>query len=50
MRSFLVGLREFLASKKPKFGETIRSTNTLTEEAESILKEALKEFKEEFAG
>ena len=50
VRSFLVGLREFLASRKPKFGETVRSTNTLTEEAESILKEALKEFKEEFSG
>ncbi len=50
VRSFLVGLREFLASRKPKFGEIIRSTNTLTEEAESVLKDALKEFKEEFAG
>ncbi len=50
VRAFLVGLREFLASKKPKFGEIIQSTNTLTEEAESILKDALKEFQEEFSG
>ena len=50
VRAFLVGLREFLASKKPKFGEIIQSTNTFTEEAESILKDALKEFQEEFSG
>ncbi len=50
VRSFLVGLREFLANRKAKFGEILRSTNTFTEEAENLLKESLKEFSEEFSG
>ena len=32
VKSFLIGLRDFLASNKPKFGEIIQSTNTFTEE------------------
>lgn len=50
VRAFLVGLREFLANRKAQYGEIIRSTNTLTPEAENLLKEALKEFTEEFSG
>nr|YP_010731982.1 ATP synthase CF1 alpha subunit [Kalinella pachyderma]WDY12896.1 ATP synthase CF1 alpha subunit [Kalinella pachyderma] len=50
VRSFLVGLREFLASRKPKYGELVREKNTFTEQAENALKEALKEFAEEFSG
>ena len=50
VRAFLVGLREFLASRKPQYGEIIRSTNTFTPEAETLLKEALKEFTAEFSG
>ena len=50
VRSFLVGLREFLASRKPKYGELVREKNVFTEEAEAVLKEALKEFNEEFSG
>jgi F-type H+-transporting ATPase subunit alpha len=43
VRSFLIEFRQYLNSNKPKFGEIIRETNTLTEEAETILKEALSE-------
>ena len=49
VRSFLVGLREFLSSRKPKYGEIVREKNVFTEEAESALKEALKEFSDEFS-
>nr|YP_010732238.1 ATP synthase CF1 alpha subunit [Watanabea sichuanensis]WDY13152.1 ATP synthase CF1 alpha subunit [Watanabea sichuanensis] len=50
VRSFLMGLRQFLATRKAKYGEILQSTSTFTEEAESLLKEALKEFSEEFSG
>nr|YP_010731931.1 ATP synthase CF1 alpha subunit [Phyllosiphon coccidium]WDY12762.1 ATP synthase CF1 alpha subunit [Phyllosiphon coccidium] len=50
VRPFLMGLREFLSNRKPKYGDTIRSTNTFNEEAESALKEGLKEFSDEFSG
>jgi F-type H+-transporting ATPase subunit alpha len=49
VRSFLVGLREFLTTKKPKYSEIIKSTNAFTDDAENVLKEALKEFYEEFS-
>lgn len=48
VRSFLVGLRQYLANSKPKYGEIISATNTFTDEAQSILKEAIKEYTEEF--
>lgn len=49
VRSFLVGLREFLASRKPKYGELVREKNVFTDDAENVLKEALKEFSDEFS-
>ncbi len=49
VRAFLVGLRQYLATNKPKYGEILRSTNTLTDEAQTILKEALTEYLEEFS-
>lgn len=49
VKSFLVGLREFLASRKPKYGELVREKSVFTEDAENVLKEALNEFKEEFS-
>lgn len=49
VKSFLVGLREFLANRKQRYGESVRANNTFTEEAETLLKEALKEFSEEFS-
>ena len=48
VRSFLVGLRQYLATNKPKYGEILRSTNALNDEAQTLLKEALKEYTEEF--
>jgi len=37
-----------MGNTKPKYGEIIQETNTFTDEAESILKEGLSEFTEEF--
>nr|YP_009106414.1 CF1 alpha subunit of ATP synthase [Geminella minor]AIT95225.1 CF1 alpha subunit of ATP synthase [Geminella minor] len=48
VRGFLVGLRQYLATNKPKYIEIIRSTNTFTNEAEGLLKEAILEYTEEF--
>lgn len=41
VRSFLVELRQYLSTNKSKYGEIIRETNTLSEEAEALLKEGL---------
>src|SRR3569833_1325104 len=43
VRGFLVGFRAFLASSYPKFNEIIGSAQTLTPEAETILKQAVSE-------
>jgi F-type H+-transporting ATPase subunit alpha len=48
VRAFLVGLRQYLATSKPQYGEIIRSTNTFTPEAETLLKQAITDFTEEF--
>jgi F-type H+-transporting ATPase subunit alpha len=48
VRSFLIGLRQFLGTKKSQYGEIIRSTNVFTEEAQALLKEAITDFSEEF--
>lgn len=48
VRSFLIGLRQFLGTKKSQYGEIIRSTNAFTEEAQALLKEAIADFSEEF--
>lgn len=48
VRSFLVGLRQYLANSKPKYSEIISATNTFTDEAQSILKKAIQEYTEEF--
>ena len=48
VRPFLIGLRKYLATNKPKYGEIIQSTNALSDEAQTLLKEAIKEFTEEF--
>ena len=46
VKSFLIGLREYLANNQPKFGEIIRSTKTFNDEAQSILKLAIQEYTE----
>lgn len=48
VKPFLIGLRQFLAARKPEYGEIIRSTNVFNEQAEKVLLEAIKEYSEEF--
>ncbi|CAN8222364.1 unnamed protein product [Cochlearia groenlandica] len=48
VRKFLVQLRTYLKTNKPKFQEIISSTKTLTAEAESFLKEGIQEQLERF--
>lgn len=48
VRSFLVGLREYLSTSKPKYGELVHSSNAFSSEAETLLKEAIKDYTEEF--
>jgi F-type H+/Na+-transporting ATPase subunit alpha len=48
VKSFLVGFREYLGTSKAKYGEIVQSTNTFTDEAETLLKEAIKDYTEEF--
>ncbi len=50
VRSFLIGLREYLATKKSKYVEILQSTKTLSDEAEILLREGIEEFTEEFLG
>jgi len=48
VRPFLAGLRNYLSTKHPKFGEILRSTLTFTPEAEGLLKQAIQEYFQEF--
>lgn len=48
IQPFLRGLREYLATNKSKYGEIVAAEKKLTDEAESILKEALAEYKQTF--
>jgi len=48
VRKFLIQFREYLRNTKPKFIEIISSTKKFTDEAQSILVEALQEYKEIF--
>lgn len=45
---FTAGLREYLRTSKPKFGELVRSEKKLGNEAEQILKAAIAEYKQNF--
>nr|YP_009106837.1 CF1 alpha subunit of ATP synthase [Marvania geminata]AIT95639.1 CF1 alpha subunit of ATP synthase [Marvania geminata] len=45
---FLVGLRKYMATSKPKYGEILQSTSALSDEAQTLLKDGIKEFTEEF--
>ena len=44
VREFLIGLREHIASTKPKYAEIVRSTKAFTPEAEELVKQANKEY------
>ena len=48
VREYLEGFRKYLATSKAKYGEIIASTSALNADAETLLKEAIKEFTEEF--
>jgi F-type H+/Na+-transporting ATPase subunit alpha len=46
--SFTKGLREYLKTSKPRYGEIVQSEKALTDEAETLLKEAITEYKQTF--
>lgn len=48
VRDFMTGLRQYLGTKQPKYGEIIRSTLTFTPEAEGLLKGAITDYLAEF--
>jgi F-type H+-transporting ATPase subunit alpha len=48
VRRFLAELRQYLMTNKPQFGEIIREKKAFTDEAQAILKEAIKEHTEAF--
>nr|YP_009184888.1 CF1 alpha subunit of ATP synthase [Jenufa minuta]ALO62932.1 CF1 alpha subunit of ATP synthase [Jenufa minuta] len=48
IRSFLVGLREFLPKNASKYVEIIQTTETFSSEAEDLLKKAIQEYLDEF--
>lgn len=48
VRPFLSGLRNFIYTTKPKFGEEIRTSLALSKENEEYLKEAILEYREQF--
>jgi F-type H+-transporting ATPase subunit alpha len=47
--AFAQGLRDYLNTSKPKFGEIVGTTKDLTAEAEALLKEAIAEYKQAFS-
>jgi F-type H+-transporting ATPase subunit alpha len=48
VRNFLVGLRNYLSTSSPKYGEILRTTKAFTPEAESLLKDAINQYLAEF--
>jgi len=48
VRSFLVGLRSYMTNSHPQFAEILKSTLTLTPEAEALLKQGINEYLSEF--
>jgi F-type H+-transporting ATPase subunit alpha len=48
VNGFATGLRGYLATAKPKYGEIIGSAKDLTAEAETLLKEGINEYKQTF--
>jgi len=49
VRDFLSGLRQYINTNQPNFGQIIASTKTFTPEAESILKASILEYQKIFA-
>ena len=48
VRDFLIGLREYISTSKPKIYEIIRTTKAFTPDAENLLKEAIAEYTQIF--
>nr|QXG82824.1 ATP synthase CF1 subunit alpha [Asplenium komarovii]USW06931.1 ATP synthase CF1 subunit alpha [Asplenium scolopendrium var. americanum]USW07019.1 ATP synthase CF1 subunit alpha [Asplenium scolopendrium var. scolopendrium] len=48
VKRFLIQLREYVITNKPQFGEITRSTKVSTEQAETLLKEAIEDSTEIF--
>lgn len=48
VRKFLLGLREYINTAQPNFKQIIDTTKTFTQEAESILKNSILEYKKTF--
>merc|ERR1712054_458348 len=48
VRDFLIGLRTYIGTNVPGFGEIIASTKKFSPEAEEMLKEAILKFKETY--
>lgn len=48
VRAFLTGLRTFMGTMKPAYGEEVRSTLKLSPENEAVLKASILEYTEEF--
>jgi F-type H+-transporting ATPase subunit alpha len=46
--TFTKGLRDYLKTSKPQYGEIVQQQKQLTDEAESLLKEAITEYKQAF--
>jgi F-type H+/Na+-transporting ATPase subunit alpha len=46
--AFAQGLRDYLSTSKPKYSEILSGEKKLTDEAESLLKEAINEYKQTF--
>ena len=45
---FVAGMRDYIRASKPKFSEIVRSEKKLTDEAETILKAGISEYKQTF--
>jgi F-type H+-transporting ATPase subunit alpha len=50
VREFLVGLREYINTNKPKYAEMVSSSKAFSPEAEELVKEAIAEYTAEFLG
>ena len=48
VKDFLVGLREYVPTNKPKIYEIIRTSKAFSPEAETLLKEAIAEYTQIF--
>jgi len=46
--TFTKGLREYLKTSKPQYGEIVQREKALTDDAEKLLKEAIAEYKQSF--